>query len=419
MESKVIDRAKEWITPEMVQRAASSTGELPENVGKAIGGAILTILAGLSHRASTPEGASSLQNTFREKQHDYADLGTKLRSDGDHREIVEEGHGLVRKVFGDRTSEARDALAHHSGVKSSTAMQVLAVAAPLVASALAPEIVSVGVAGLVQALASRKTAIAQHPDTPPGVARMFEEGPRAQGAGEATGEPRPETRPSGGVERRRSGGARPHWGMLAALAAVGLAAWGTFAWLRGPAPLPMQGVTNRQPPSETVPPVPEGPTPPVSPSAQRTPTAGIHLPNGKPLDVAAGTPEADFARALGDKAVALPHRVRFDSLRFQTNSSSLSGEGKKTIDELSEALHAYPSSRVRIDGFTDNVGSHGVNQALSEARARSVRSALTGKGIARERIQTVGAGKKQPVAKNDSAGGRTANRRSEVVLLSR
>jgi len=57
------------------------------------------------------------------------------------------------------------------------------------------------------------------------------------------------------------------------------------------------------------------------------------------------------------------------------------------------------------------------NQGLSEQRAESVKSALLKRGIASERIVTIGYGKKYPLATNATAAGKQQNRRVEAIIL--
>ena len=102
---------------------------------------------------------------------------------------------------------------------------------------------------------------------------------------------------------------------------------------------------------------------------------------------------------------------------FATGSADLKSGSRQTLDKLSTFLNAYPKRNVQIEGFTDNVGGDDYNVGLSERRADSVRDALTGMGIARDRILTKGFGKGSPVANNDTAAGRQQNRRVEVVIL--
>jgi len=69
--------------------------------------------------------------------------------------------------------------------------------------------------------------------------------------------------------------------------------------------------------------------------------------------------------------------------------------------------------QVEISGHTDSVGSEEYNQALSLRRAQAVKNWLVQKGIAANRMKTVGKGENEPVASNDTAEGRAKNRRIE------
>jgi outer membrane protein OmpA-like peptidoglycan-associated protein len=89
----------------------------------------------------------------------------------------------------------------------------------------------------------------------------------------------------------------------------------------------------------------------------------------------------------------------------------------RSVDKLVEFLQKYTNRNVLIEGHTDSVGSDEFNLTLSQKRADSLKEALTGKGIAGERITPVGYGKKYPVASNDTVAGKQQNRRVEVSIL--
>jgi outer membrane protein OmpA-like peptidoglycan-associated protein len=69
-----------------------------------------------------------------------------------------------------------------------------------------------------------------------------------------------------------------------------------------------------------------------------------------------------------------------------------------------------------IVGNTDSLGGDAYNQQLSENRAGSVRDYLGQQGIPAASMTARGFGKTQPVASNDTVGGRQQNRRVELVV---
>jgi len=71
---------------------------------------------------------------------------------------------------------------------------------------------------------------------------------------------------------------------------------------------------------------------------------------------------------------------------------------------------------VRIEGFTDSIGSDSYNDELSQRRADAVARAVESRGVEAWRIVAVGRGKSLPVASNDTPEGRQQNRRVDIVF---
>ncbi|MFT3974695.1 MAG: OmpA family protein [Amaricoccus sp.] len=109
--------------------------------------------------------------------------------------------------------------------------------------------------------------------------------------------------------------------------------------------------------------------------------------------------------------VTLPESVTFD-----TGSSRLHQDYVDEIAFIARSLREYPNSIVTVVGHTDNVGSTKYNQALSERRAAAVAEVLTQNNVPATRIHVVGMGYHQPVASNDTPGGRAQNRRVEIII---
>jgi len=101
---------------------------------------------------------------------------------------------------------------------------------------------------------------------------------------------------------------------------------------------------------------------------------------------------------------------------FTTGRADLKPGATGNLDKLVAFLGKYPDRSVAIQGYTDSVGTEDFNQRLSERRADSVKSYLTGQGIGSTRLSALGKGRSDSVADNDSAAGRQQNRRVEVII---
>lgn len=109
--------------------------------------------------------------------------------------------------------------------------------------------------------------------------------------------------------------------------------------------------------------------------------------------------------------------VEFSSnILFGFDKSNLSTDAKTNLDKLVKVLNSYPDTDIEVQGHTDNKGSQTYNQTLSEERAGAVSGYLSGEDIAYNRLTINGFGENTPKYSNDSAEGRTQNRRVEFLI---
>ncbi|MEB0047310.1 MULTISPECIES: OmpA family protein [unclassified Pseudomonas] len=108
--------------------------------------------------------------------------------------------------------------------------------------------------------------------------------------------------------------------------------------------------------------------------------------------------------------------ITFGDVLFDTGKSDLKSNGQRNFQQLAEFLSKNPERQVRVEGFTDSVGSDSSNLALSQRRADAVAWRLQRLGVSADRIITKGYGEKYPVTDNSSANGRQLNRRVEVIV---
>jgi OOP family OmpA-OmpF porin len=108
---------------------------------------------------------------------------------------------------------------------------------------------------------------------------------------------------------------------------------------------------------------------------------------------------------------------RLDNVYFDQSSYVLRSESYPQLNKLVKTLAATPKLIIEIAGHTDNVGDRRLNAFLSENRAKVIRSYLTRKGIAENRLRANGYGDTRPAAPNDSEENKRQNRRVEFVVL--
>ena len=109
--------------------------------------------------------------------------------------------------------------------------------------------------------------------------------------------------------------------------------------------------------------------------------------------------------------------VQFQNVLFDNNKATIRTESYSVLDNVASIMKEYTGSRFLIEGHTDSRGRDSYNLDLSNRRAAAVLSYLLGKGIDRSRLDSRGFGETQPVASNDTAAGRQANRRVQLSIL--
>ncbi len=105
------------------------------------------------------------------------------------------------------------------------------------------------------------------------------------------------------------------------------------------------------------------------------------------------------------------------NVTFATNSSDLSPAFFNVLNSVAKVMKEFNQTVVEVAGHTDSTGSDSYNQSLSERRAASVSTYLSGQGVNSERLITVGMGEQRPVADNSTDAGRQANRRVEITMV--
>jgi OOP family OmpA-OmpF porin len=135
------------------------------------------------------------------------------------------------------------------------------------------------------------------------------------------------------------------------------------------------------------------------------------------VNVRAMTQEVTEAASLADELNKSGH-VAVYGIHFDTGKAAILPDSENTLGEIVKMLQKNADVKLSLEGHTDNVGPAASNQALSEKRAQSGVSWLTGHGIVATRLKAKGWGQTKPVEENGTEDDRTKNRRVELVKIS-
>ena len=105
------------------------------------------------------------------------------------------------------------------------------------------------------------------------------------------------------------------------------------------------------------------------------------------------------------------------NVTFKTNSADINASFYQVLNSVALVLKEFDKTVVDIAGHADSTGADDKNLELSQRRAGSVSSYLGAQGINAQRLIAVGYGEARPIASNDTAEGRTLNRRVEITLV--
>lgn len=110
--------------------------------------------------------------------------------------------------------------------------------------------------------------------------------------------------------------------------------------------------------------------------------------------------------------------LRLKKLNFLSGSAVIPPEAYVILDNTIKSIEIFPGRAVRVEGHTDFMGTNEYNQELSERRANAVRDhLLLQMENSESRVSAIGHGEEKPIANNETAAGRTKNRRIDIVLI--
>ena len=137
---------------------------------------------------------------------------------------------------------------------------------------------------------------------------------------------------------------------------------------------------------------------------------------GNYMDKQAAEIERDIEGAKVER-VGEGIKITFDSgILFDVNKANLKEYCRSELTKLATILNKYDDTNILLAGHTDATGSDEYNLELSQRRAHSVADYLVVQDVNSERFSVHGYGESDPVATNDTEGGRAQNRRVEIAI---
>ncbi|WP_345765620.1 sodium-translocating pyrophosphatase [Chryseobacterium endophyticum] len=148
----------------------------------------------------------------------------------------------------------------------------------------------------------------------------------------------------------------------------------------------------------------------------------VELKDGKKIKIGEGSQLYQLYNAVknNDQGVLDPTKwYTIENLYFESGSSDLRPGSDAQLLNLVELLNAYPTMKIKLGGYTDNIGNEESNQKLSNLRAQTVKLKLLELGVGGDRVEAEGYGSQYPVcAANDTEECMAKNRRIDVRVLS-
>lgn len=107
-----------------------------------------------------------------------------------------------------------------------------------------------------------------------------------------------------------------------------------------------------------------------------------------------------------------------EQVYFDTGKTSIKKQSYDILDAVVEVLNANQQiTKIRVEGHTDSRGSDEMNLELSQGRSEAVMEYMVKNGVAEGRVEAIGYGETKPIRTNDTAEGRSYNRRVEFTIL--
>ena len=387
---------KAALNSDTINKLSSNLGESPASTQKALDAGIPALLAGMLGKLTSGGGVSSLLSLFNSGSADGSKDGSILGNIGalaggsGATNLMDSGKGIVQSLLGDKLGAVTNMIASHAGVQSSSAASLLGLAGPLLMGAIGKASGPSGptASSLTELLESQKHHLA---------------GALPPGLGNLVGLPSLASVGAGAAQAATAAGSSVSkwlWPVILALLVIG----GLF-WFMNRSAEPVKDIAATATTAVT--------------DAAKSVVGALgeffkrKLPNGVELNIPQLGIENKLIDFIEDKSKPADKTTwfDFDRLLFDTGKATLQPSSQVQLGDVANILKAYPAVKVKLGGYTDNVGDKQFNMKLSDERAKNVMAELVKLGVEPARMSAEGYGEDHPVADNSTEEGRAKNRR--------
>ncbi len=424
----ILDLVKSQIGAQGIEAIAGMLGENKDNAAIASNSSMATILATLMQQAGSNNGggAAGILDMITKGNHDgslFDNLGGLLSNPDTANSLTSAGGGIIQSLLGNKASGIVDLIASISGIKSGSANSLLNIVAPLVLGMLGKQTANGGVSGLLNLLMGQgdfvKSAL------PAGISSLLGfnnfDASSVLNALKGNTVVAPNTVNTAGkinnqiTEVVEEGST--NW-LPWIVGALGLLA--SLWYFKGCGDKSNELKAAAEKAEAKVKAMQDSLSAYTKKMATEAASAvtSFKFADGSSISFDKGSIEDDMIQFINDKTAAISKDkwFNFEGLNFDTGKATLQAGSETKLANVAAIMKAFPAVKIKVGGYTDNVGKPASNKTLSDARAKTVVAELVKRGIAAARMEAEGYGQEHPVADNATDEGKAKNRRIDISV---
>lgn len=372
MAFNLLDAFRNYLTPDLVDKASNHLGENNSGISHALSAAVPALL-GLFINRSERGDTQGLLDDARNATNNNAFRHPQNLFSGGMGSALTDGVNWLQHTFGDAGKNVVSSISSFAGIKPDSARGLFGMLTPIGLGVLGRHVQesNLSAQGLSTYLADQKPSIMNA--LPAGLNLGFLFGDEPKKVHTTTTPHVAETRRTETVHSEK----RTNWlpWLLLALGAIALIYFLTRNGCNNNDTAVVGDDTTAVTPTVTD--TGTTVTTPVVTVPTRESTR-VQLAGGTEINAFRGGVEDQLVTCLND-ASCTPGTDRwfdFDNINFEMGSARLTDSSQVQVQNIAAILKAYPNAKIKIGGYTDKTGNDADNKRLSQQRADAVLAAI-------------------------------------------